>query len=120
MTTMIGSLRASQFGILIVLLGTIGAAFAQADYRTTNQGGGVVCLTEKAYDQFMDAILHGQKTKDYSWAESLLDGRRCFQVRKGLRVTLIDYGFLGVSQIYLHPPGGGAPVTVWTANENFQ
>lgn len=93
---------------------------AQQTRRTTNKGGGFACLTESAYDELTQAILHAQKTKDTSWAKSLLDSTRCFSMKKGLQVTIKDYEFLGVSEIYLHPPGGGAPVAVWTANENFQ
>lgn len=93
---------------------------AQQTRQTTNKGGGFACFTEEAHDELMSAINHAQKTKDSSWAKSILDSQRCFSMKKGLKITIKDFGFLGLSEIYLHPPGGGAPVAVWTANENFQ
>ena len=86
---------------------------------TTNRAGGSACLTKEAYNELTKASIHAQKTKDTSWVQSIFDSRRCFNMRKGLQVTIKDFGFLGLSEIYLHPSGGGAPVAVWTANENF-
>ena len=110
--------------VVASLIGVVALAMhvslsAQTTYHTTNEGGGFACFTEKGYDDLLSAIIHGQQTKDYSWAQTLLDGGKCFSMKKGLVVTIIDFNFFSASNVYLHIPGGGAPVAVWTANENF-
>ncbi len=102
----------------LVSLNMLCSATAQ-DYYTTNRAGGAACFTEKAYDEYMDAAIHAHKTRDASWMISLYKSGVCIRLRSGLRVTLKDYSMWGKSQIYVHPPDGGAPVVVWTANENF-
>ena len=92
---------------------------AQSTKRMTNKGGGIVCFSEASYKEFTRAALHAKDTKDSSWMQSMLTSQQCLAVKRGLRYTIKDFGYLGVSEIYLHPPGGGAPVTVWTANENL-
>ena len=94
-------------------------AEAQRVRTTTNKGGGFACFTKADADEFTRAQIHAQDTKDTSWALSLISSQRCFSMKKGLRVTIKNFEILGLSEIYLHPPGGGAPVAVWTANENF-
>ena len=89
------------------------------DYRATNAGGGAACFTEDAFDEYMDAVIRAKTTGDTSWMASLYSRGDCIRMPRGARVTVNDYGFLGASQIYLHPKGGGPPVLVWTANENF-
>ena len=101
--------------VLIVHVFLVFPALAQ-NLLITNGGGGFACLTESGHDELMKAI----NAKNYSWAQSMLDGGQCIRMKNGLRATIKDYGMLGLSEIYLHPLGGGRPITVWTVNENFK
>lgn len=85
------------------------------ELRITNAGGGFACFTEHAHDEFMEAVT----AKDTSWMMSLVKSGECFQMKVGLKATLKDYSMWGTSEIYLHPPGEGRPIAVWTVNENF-
>ena len=92
---------------------------AQTVRRTSNKAGGIACFSETKFSEFTKAAIHAKDNRDPTWMQSLLNSQQCFAMKRGLQFTIKDFGYLGVSEIYLHPPGGGAPVTVWTANENL-
>ena len=91
---------------------------AQTAYRVTSEWPSSACASQDGYDEYVRAILHASKTGDVSWMKQLHGMKQCFRMKKGLRVTIKDYGFT-TSQIYLHAEDGGIPLIAWTANENF-
>ena len=105
--------------IAAVVMIAANGSWAQ-DYRTTNKAGGAACFTKAAYEEYRKAALHAHRTKDKSWMEQVYNSGRCFPMARGLRVTVKDSSMSGTSQVYLHPRSGGAPMEVWTANENFR
>lgn len=77
----------------------------------TNRGGGFACTTRSAFDELSKAAA----AQDKSWVQRIPG---CGILKVGSRVTIKSLGF-AVSEIYVHPPGGGRPVLVWTHTENI-
>ena len=69
------------FAVGLIMAAT--PALAQ-ELRITNKGGGFACLTESAHDELMKAI----RSKDFSWAASMIDSGLCVSMKDGLRATL--------------------------------
>ena len=101
--------------ILTIGLFLVPGAHAQ-ELVVVNKGGGLACFTEEAHDELIDALV----ANNWAWAGTLVEEQKCFQMVDGLKATVKDYSMFGASEIYLHPPGGGRPIAVFTVNENFQ
>ena len=109
-------MNAKLFLMVVLIFLPVSLAMSQerpiGEYATKS---GAACFTEEDLDEFTEASV----ARDMSWINSLLDSNRWFVMKRGLKARIKDFGFL-VHEIYLFPPGGGRPVSVFTHSENIE
>jgi hypothetical protein len=84
------------------------ATSAQAE-QIRLKAGWPACTTREALKELINALIQG----DAAWASGIPG---CGSIKAGSTATLIDYGFLGVSEVYIHF-GAGRPLRAFIENE---
>jgi hypothetical protein len=80
------------------------------DYRL--ESGMPACLTEEAFDEMTEALV----ARNVEWAMKIPG---CIFLKDGLEADIKDAGF-AVSEVWVHPPGGGRPVAMFVNTETLK